>query len=79
MRCSSGAGKKYKQKKNSSRRKKPTPHTTSTYEDFRDWKGDGNYVHYDRRSASSADHWDYVRAGSSRGMMAQLLSGEEYI
>ena len=28
------------------------------YEDFRDWKGDGNYVHYDRRSSSQggADH-----------------------
>jgi hypothetical protein len=25
---------------------KPTPHATSTYKDFRDWKGDRNYVHY---------------------------------
>jgi hypothetical protein len=50
--------KKIQAKKNSSWRKKPTSHTASTYEEFQDWKGDGNYVHYDHRSSSQggADH-----------------------
>jgi hypothetical protein len=41
-------GEKNKQKINSSQQKKPTSHTTYTYEDFWDWKVDGNCVHYDR-------------------------------
>jgi hypothetical protein len=59
--CSSGAG-KIQTKEKQLPAEKPMSHTTDTYTDFWDWKGDRNYVHYDHCSSNQggADHRDYL-------------------